>query len=833
MNISGVYFLEFDKKDDDVDLLIEIRNNYFKNHKRLKNKVTKLCGSHVFKFSYDMQENHPLKWKKMKDDKIVQKSVADNNGSYKINTYANGKVLKTCYFSGNHEIEKAEYFSCCNGQKAVLIFNNEENTVKLIKFNDKLKVVCELYPCDEHISDKEIEILNMYIGEPLLIVTPDKGTSYYYSKDELNKIKGLLEDSRNKDNKIMLVCKENSNKSELALERKTEDIIDNKIEDNQDDVMLDKNSQLEDKKLKTSEISEKSVNKTDDVQEDKNSKTLLNSDNVNKADKNYCSKEIPTVDNNMYYYYGELKNNKRNGKGRTAVSDMQTAYEGDYVNDKREGFGVYYYKSGKVSYVGSWKNNKKNGLGVSFIKDSSNIHIGNWQNDKISKTSCIINENGDLTFCPDAKDNEYNKTVVNYNSLGKRLVISSVKDKQKTGKVTEFDEFGNLLYNGNYKDSKRNGFGISYNINGEILYKGNFKNDLYDGKGTIFFENGHKIEGEFEFGKLTGVATEYDNTGYKIYEGEFKENFSYNGYGKYFFKDGRCCKGNFLNGAPNKIMNLYDNAGRLIYKGCLDKNYKYSGVGECYIDGIKIYEGAFKDNKRCGFGTSYKNNNIEYIGWFNNDLFNGQGIYYENGKIKYVGSFLNGLKHKRVNEIKDNKIYRECIYEKDKLVYMNEYSQKGGNLILSGNISNGKLSGMGCVFTEYGEKKYEGIFIDGNLLRHMEVSLKKLESLPECDYLFETDYEKFRYADEFAVEKNIMGGIYSGELLNDVPCGKGTILYPDHRYTGCFENGKPKGVGIIYKNDGSVIKCKVVPNATEDTKEIAFMNGVKYNITEE
>lgn len=831
MSISSVkyysiYFLECDNWDDDFDLLSHIRSDYFTSYKKIKNKITKAIGSHVFKFSYVMQEGHPLKWKKMKDDKVVQKSVANSDGSYKVNTYENNKVIKTCYFSSSHEIEKIEYFKTHNYKKVILIPDCNKETIKIVRLNKQSKTDCELYPYNEYISDKEIEILSMYIGKPLLFTLSDKGESYYYLKDKVKQIKGLLSDIRNKDNKIMLVSDNEAKSCFNSTEDEKQEPKKNDLNEVADiDNSIEKNFEV---------LDGSGANKMSTAKEDTNNK-LGSFNNISvKSDADHCDKTIHTLDNKTYYYFGKLNDNMRNGRGRTAVSSFQTAYEGEYVCDKRDGFGVYYYKSGKVCYVGSWKKDKRNGMGVSFIKDNDCIHIGNWNDDCVDGMSCIISKSGNLTFCPQANESEYKKAVVSYKPLDEKFIVSSVKDSKKTGKITEFDKDGNLLFTGYYENSKRNGFGISYNINGEVRYKGNFKDDMFNGEGTIYFDNGHKIEGKFESDKLIGTAREYDSSGHKIYEGEFQENYRYNGSGEYFFEDGRYCKGQFVNGLPSKFMSLYDNNGKLIYKGHLDKNYKYSGYGECYADGIKVYEGEFKNNKRCGFGKSYrKNEELEFIGRFDNDLFNGQGIYYEKGKAKYVGCFLNGHKHKRVNEIKDNKIYRECIYEKGKLVYMNEYSKEQGNLVLSGNIQNGKLSGMGCVFTEFGEKKYEGIFSDGSLLRHMKVSLEKLESLPECEYLSDTEYENFRCAVEFAVEKNIMGGIYSGTLLNNMPNGKGTILYPDHRYTGCFEHGKPKGMGIIYKNDGNVIKCKVVKDASENTREITFMNGIKYNIADE
>lgn len=51
-------------------------------------------------------------------------------------------------------------------------------------------------------------------------------------------------------------------------------------------------------------------------------------------------------------YIGELKDNKRNGKG-TFIYGNGDRYEGGWVNDLRHGKGTFYYKTGEL-YIGEW-----------------------------------------------------------------------------------------------------------------------------------------------------------------------------------------------------------------------------------------------------------------------------------------------------------------------------------------------------------------------------------------------------------------------------------------------------------------------------------------------
>lgn len=51
-------------------------------------------------------------------------------------------------------------------------------------------------------------------------------------------------------------------------------------------------------------------------------------------------------------YIGEMKDNKRNGKG-TYIYGNGDRYEGNWLNDLRHGKGTFYYKTGEL-YIGEW-----------------------------------------------------------------------------------------------------------------------------------------------------------------------------------------------------------------------------------------------------------------------------------------------------------------------------------------------------------------------------------------------------------------------------------------------------------------------------------------------
>ena len=74
----------------------------------------------------------------------------------------------------------------------------------------------------------------------------------------------------------------------------------------------------------------------------------------------------------------------------------------------------------------------------------------------------------------------------------------------------------------------------------------------------------------------------------------------------------------------------------------------------------------------------------------------------------------------------------------------------------------------------------------------------------------------------------MLGGVFSGQLNNGKPDGKGTILYADHRYTGNYKNGLPCGNGTIYFGDGTVVTGIFTDQEFVNTKPIKFANAVYY-----
>ena len=221
------------------------------------------------------------------------------------------------------------------------------------------------------------------------------------------------------------------------------------------------------------------------------------------------------------------------------------------------------------------------------------------------------------------------------------------------------------------------------------------------------------------------------------------------------------------------------------------KNGVRSGTGSEFENGRLVYRGKFKENVRRGIGTSYTaDGRVEYIGHWTDGRKDGEGLLYKDGKPFLAGCSSMGILEGRVNEIRNGVVIRECIYTDGVCVYMREFSDDGLSVKYEGYVKDGVYDGMGCAFSQYGEKSFEGIFKAGKPFKNMKVRLRKLGDLPLRAKMIGSEYSRFIKGPDYVIERELGYGSYSGMLVNGRPSGKGTIIYTDHGYTGSFEGGK-------------------------------------------
>ena len=206
---------------------------------------------------------------------------------------------------------------------------------------------------------------------------------------------------------------------------------------------------------------------------------------------------------NIFLYYGNIENNKLNGKGIIIINNGDSIigdfvngfctgkgilkikdyleYEGDFIKNKKEGYGIEKYNNGTI-YEGEFKDNKKNGKGK-YIFNTGEIYEGYFENDLYE---------GEGIYKWPSESREFIGHFKKGNMDGKGL------NKYSDGSIFE----------GYYKNGKKHGKGIYHWSNGKI-YKGSWINNKLHGNG--YFEiNNKRYNIIFRYGKVISTKESID-----------------------------------------------------------------------------------------------------------------------------------------------------------------------------------------------------------------------------------------------------------------------------------------------------------------------------------
>ena len=189
-------------------------------------------------------------------------------------------------------------------------------------------------------------------------------------------------------------------------------------------------------------------------------------------------------------------------------------YKGELKNNKRDGKGIMIYNNGN-KYEGEWKNDVKEGKGI-MISNNGNKYEGEWKND-VKEGKFTVTYNSGNKYEGEFKDNVRKKGI--YIFLNGDKYIGEFNDK-RNGKGIFYYNNGNK-YEGNFVEDKRDGYGVMFYNNGDV-YKGNWVAGRKEGKGLYYYNDGSRYEGDFENDMMNGEGIIYHVDGTKEI-GEFSE----------------------------------------------------------------------------------------------------------------------------------------------------------------------------------------------------------------------------------------------------------------------------------------------------------------------
>ena len=207
---------------------------------------------------------------------------------------------------------------------------------------------------------------------------------------------------------------------------------------------------------------------------------------------------------NNFLYYGNIENNKSNGKGILINKNGNSVY-GDWVEGQCTGKGVLKIKN-LLEYEGDFVNNMKQGKGIEKYYDGT-IYEGDFKNNqKNGKGKCTLS-NGEIY------EGEFNNDI--YDGEGNYKWPS--ENREYIGHFTKgvidgkgINKYGDgSVYEGYYKKGIKHGYGTYTWPNGKIC-KGNWVNNKLHG--NAHFEDGDKKYNiTFRFGKII-TASEIDES---------------------------------------------------------------------------------------------------------------------------------------------------------------------------------------------------------------------------------------------------------------------------------------------------------------------------------
>ena len=174
-------------------------------------------------------------------------------------------------------------------------------------------------------------------------------------------------------------------------------------------------------------------------------------------------------------YKGEIKDNKRNGKGEYNSITENYNYNGDWKNDKKEGEGTLNFTDG-TEYTGYFKNNQFNGEGKMIWKNGFSYQ-GNFLNNCLHGKG-YLRGNNEHIYEGDFKNGKFhgNGTFKWINRTGTEFYKGNYTCGQKDGKG-EFHFSNGHVYNGSWKSGEPDGEGI-YETNNR-KYIGNWRSGIF------------------------------------------------------------------------------------------------------------------------------------------------------------------------------------------------------------------------------------------------------------------------------------------------------------------------------------------------------------------
>ena len=417
----GVYGTDSESFDEN-DILCNARKKFFETGLPQKGRGNVKTPDGLNNYSYVMETGISLRFRMITKDGKQLERVFDTAGGYFAETLDRlHRPVKRAYFNKLHKWLKTEFISRHDKTVKYTVFpsRDADKPVILLKENGMETV---LYPFCAEIDMKTSQQLNKLTGTPRIFCSTNFGNFYFCTKQNFAERKKALED----------VVNPTFFSTEVYASWSSDD----------DKTKPPQNPPEKQPQNETPPTPQPPENpKT--IPQNLSQPEILIEQNENYAPyERKCifsgecpyetaEKQIIKANDKNYFYFGEISQNKRHGKGRTVMQNGETAFEGHYKNDMRDGFGVHYYKSGKISYAGNWTENKKNGFGVAFSPDNSSAFVGQWSDNHSVNTGAFFDCKGNLLYLGNIQNDMKHGAGITYNNFP---FITPTSEEEQNGR---------------------------------------------------------------------------------------------------------------------------------------------------------------------------------------------------------------------------------------------------------------------------------------------------------------------------------------------------------------------------------------------------------------
>jgi len=573
----------------------------------------------------------------------------------------------------------------------------------------------------------------------------------------------------------------------------------------------------------------------------------------------------------------DTKTKTRRGYWRFFYANSNLESEGNYDNNgKAQGEWKSYYGNGKLSTVVTYKDGKRQGQLKEYYMNGNLKRDAPFKDDLYEGKVLLYYNNGSMESENNYKAGVVNGKVKTYYQNGNLNLDIDAKNDKIDGKLVQYDPHGYVTMRSDAKDGEKNGAYVSYYANGQIKAKGNVKNGKGDGHWLYYDENGKKtkecdiVNGDevgnvkeyfsngkvstdetFDNkGKLTGLATNYDDDGIKYFEGTYKDDklVSY----KYFDKAGKVIQ-EASESRGDLDFKAYSVYGQLMKKGLLRKGERQGKWTYYFRNGTVQLTENYESGVLTGdFQEFYKSGVKHKEGTYKNGKLNGNYLtYFENGKLQEEFILVDGSREGDAytyymnGEVSDHNYYHEgdevgwqsSYYPNGKLNY--EYFDDGTLMSkyyvydTAASVASKFLNPQGTAVFDVkffnGKPKAYGKYKDGRLLGEYKYYYGNGQVDGESNYSL--GYRNGP-AKEFHMNGKIMKEAYykngmadslwtfydrdgmkenSGYYKEDDRDGYWKWYYPNGKveFSALFKDGDKDSIATMYASDGTVrVKLK-------------------------